>query len=160
MVPFRLQYALGRRDRLAVEFPPHLPALGAALGFVLGIGYLAAVVSSWFLLFLILPTLLTRGLVLFLADLALVPARSVDVLVEADRLGLLVGSDRVWLYLDGVIQVCRSNDGRTWTLLHLNGSVLTIPGAAIRPEQLDFLKGFALRAAAARRRAESELLAS
>jgi hypothetical protein len=150
VVPFRLQYALGRRHRLAVEFTPHLPACAAALGFTSGILYLALVVSPWFLGLLVWPAFACRKVAAFLVELLAVPARPVDVLVEADRLGVLVGGDRVWLYLDGVIQVCRSDNGHTWTLLHLNGSVLTIPADAIRPEQLDFLKGFALRAWRAR----------
>jgi hypothetical protein len=146
VVPFRLQYALGRRHRLAVEFTPHLPACAAALGFTTGILYLALVVSPWFLVLLAWPAFTCRKLVAFLAELLLVPARPVDLLVEADRLGVLVGHERVWLYLDGVIQVFSADRGRTWTLLHLNGSVLTIPADAIRPDQVDFLKGFALRA--------------
>lgn len=143
MIPFRLQYSLGRRDRLAVEFTPQTPALAAALGFTCGIAYLGASVSSWFLVLLALPLVVCRRLIAFLADVAMVAERCEDILVEADRLGLLTPSGRVWLYLDGVIQVYRT--GRNWTLLHLNGSVLTIPAAAIRPEQVEFLKAFALR---------------
>lgn len=143
MVPFRLQYALGRRDRLAVEFTPHLPAFAAALGFTSGIAYLGAVVSAWLFVLLLLPVVVCRGLIAFLAEVATVAARPVDVVVEADRLGLLAPIGRVWLYLDGVIQVYRT--GKNWTLLHLNGSVLTIPTHAIEPEQVEFLKGFALR---------------
>jgi hypothetical protein len=157
VVPFRLQYALGRRHRLAVEFTPHLPACAAALGFTTGVLYLALVVSPWFLALLAWPAFACRKVVAFLVDLLAVPARPVDVLVEADRLGVLVGHERVWLYLDGVIQVFSADTGRTWTLLHLNGSVLTIPADAIRPDQLDFLKGFALRAWRARQQPEPAL---
>lgn len=143
MTPFRLQYALGRHDRLAVEITPHTPALAAALGFTSGIAYLGASVSAWFFVLLILPLIVCRWLIAFLLDVATVAERREDVLVEADRLGLLTPTGRVWLYLDGVIQVYRN--GRNWTLLHLNGSVLTIPADAIRPEQVEFLKAFALR---------------
>ncbi|HEX4611639.1 MAG TPA: hypothetical protein VH092_25815 [Urbifossiella sp.] len=157
MVPFRLQYTLGRRDRLAVESTPHLPALAAALGFTTGIAYLALVVSGWFVAFLVLLAYPCHGLVTFLVELVLVSARPVDVLVESDRLGFLVGENRVWLGLEGVIQVFRSDNGRTWTLLHLNGSVLTIPGDVILPAQLEFLKGFALRAWRHRQQTEPAL---
>jgi hypothetical protein len=146
VTPFRLRYTLGRRDRFAVEFPPHLPACGAALGFTTGIAYLGAFVSPWFLTLLVLPAYVCRRAAVFLIDLLAVGAKPVDVLVEADRLGLLVGGVRAWHDLDGVIQVFRSDGGGTWTLLHLNGFVLTIPADAIQPDQLDFLKGFALRA--------------
>jgi hypothetical protein len=143
VVPFRLQYALGRRDRLAVEVTPHLPALAAALGFASGISYLGLCVSAWFFVLLLLPLVVCRGLIAFVADVATVAARPVDILVEADRLGFLTPTGRVWLDLDGVIQVYGT--GRNWTLLHLNGSVLTIPADAIQTEQVEFLKAFALR---------------
>lgn len=149
MVPFRLRYTLTRRQRFAVEAVPHLPAVAAALGFTAGMAYLAAVVTPWFLVLLALPLLVTRGLVAFVAELVAVAERPVDVLVEADRLGVLVGAGRVWLDLDGVIQVYRSEPG-VWTLLHIDGAVLTIPAAAVTAGQLDFLKGFALRAWRAR----------
>lgn len=154
MVPFRLQYALGRRDRFAVEFTPHLPACAAALGFTGGIFYLSLAATPWFLLLLVWPAFTSRQLVAFLLELLLVAERPVDVLVESDRLGLLNGDKRVWLYLDGVIQVFRSDRGRTWTILHLNGSVLTIPVGAIMADQVEFLQGFALRAWRLRQKTE------
>jgi hypothetical protein len=143
VVPFRLQFVLGRRDRLAVEVTPHLPALAAALGFTCGIAYLGVSVSAWFFLLLVLPLVVCRGLFAYLHEVVTVAARPQDILVEADRLGLLTPTGRVWLYLDGVIQVYRT--GRNWTVLHLNGSVLTIPADAIQSEQVEFLKVFALR---------------
>ena len=151
VTPFHLRYTLTRRQRLAVEITPWLPALAAALGFAAGVAYLAAVVSRWFLPLLLLPPLVTRGFVAFVFDLLTNPAKPVDVIVEADRLGVLGGAGRRWVALDGVFQVCRSGDGATWTVLHLNGSILTIPAAAVTADQLDYLKGFARRAAAARR---------
>ncbi len=157
MVPFRLQYALGRRDRLAVEFTPHLPACAAALGFTCGILYLAAVATPWFGLLLAWPAFTGRKVVAFLLDLILVPARPVDLLVEADRMGLLVGDRRVWLFLDGIIQVYRTDGTHPWTLLHLNGSVLTIPADVISREQVAFLQGFALRAWRNRQHAQPAL---
>ena len=145
-VPFRLHYHLTRRHRLAVELPPWLPALGATVGFGCGVVFLGRFVSPVFLALLALPVILYRGFFRFLYDLAAHPVRPVDVLVEDDRLGVLLDGRRQWLYLDGVIQVYKS--GRdAWTLLHLNGSVLTIPADAITREQVDFLQAFALRAA-------------
>jgi hypothetical protein len=151
--PFRLRYTLGRGDRFAVEFPPHLPACGAALGFTTGIAYLGAFVSPWFLALLVFPAYICRRPAVLLVELLALPEKPTDVLVEAARIGLLVGEKRVWHDLDGVIQVYRSDGWRTWTLLHLDGFVLTIPSTAIEPHQLDFLKAFALRAWRARQRA-------
>ena len=148
-LPFRLRYGLSRRQRSAVEFAGWLPCLAAVLGLWAGAAFLALTVSPWFLLLLAPPVLIFPGLVLFLYDLLAHPLRPVDVLVEHDRLGVLDGGERRWLYLDGVVQVYRS-DRDAWTLLHLNGSVLTIPADAITREQVEFLQGFALRAARAR----------
>jgi hypothetical protein len=145
-VPFRLRYGLTRRHRLAVELTPWLPALAATLGFGFGVVYLGRVVSPAFFALLPLPVVLLPGLVRFAHDLLAHPLRPVDVLVEHDRLGVLVGGERRWLALDGVIQLYRSGPD-AWTLLHLNGSVLLIPADAITRGQVEFLQGFALRAA-------------
>lgn len=145
-VPFRLRYGLTRRHRLAVELTPWLPALGATVGFAVGVLFLGRVVSPLFYALLLLPVVLYRGFFRLLHDLVANPLRPVDVLVEADRLGVLLDGRRRWLALDGVIQLYKS--GRdAWTLLHLNGSVLTIPADAITREQVQFLQAFALRAA-------------
>lgn len=145
-VPFTLRYDLTRRHRLAVELPPWLPCLGATVGFGCGAVILGRTVSPVFLAMLVLPAVLYRGFFAFLYELVARPVRPVDVVVEADRLGVLVGGVRRWLSLDGVIQVYKSAPG-AYTLLHLNGSVLLIPAAAITHGQVEFLQGFALRAA-------------
>lgn len=154
LVPFRLQYELTRRQRLAVELTPWLPCLAACLGFTVGVTYLSLVASRWFLPLLALPPIAYRGFFAFLFDIVVRPAKPIDVLVEEDRLGVIVEGERRWLSLAGVIQVYRSEQD-AWTLLHFNGSILTIPGPAITPDQLDFLKGFALRAA--RKRASEQV---
>jgi hypothetical protein len=62
-------------------------------------------------------------------------------------------SEMKWLPLDGIFQMFSSSD--TWTVLHLDGSVLTIPTDAITGEQVNYLKSFARRAAAARAEQQS-----
>ena len=69
-----------------------------------------------------------------------------EVVVEEERLGVLIDGNRRWLDLGGIFQVFRSETGTTWTILHLDGTVLTIPDDAITGEHLDYLKSFALRA--------------
>jgi len=156
VTPFHIQYTLSRRQRLATEIYPWLPAIAGATGFVLGVVYLSTVVSRWFLLLLLIPVVAYRGLFVFLFDLAVHPKQSVDVFVDETRLGVLIGGERRWLPLDGIFQVCRSETGATWTVLHLDGSVLTIPSDAVTGEQLDYLKSFARRAAEERRAAQPE----
>ena len=43
MIPFHLQYTLTRRQRLAVELYPWLPAIAGTIGFVIGALYLVPV---------------------------------------------------------------------------------------------------------------------
>jgi hypothetical protein len=154
-LPFHLQYTLSRRQRLATEIYPWLPAIAGTIGFVLGVVYLSIIVSSWFLFLLLLPVVAYRGLFVFLFDIAVHARQSVDVLVDETQLGVRVEDEQRWLPLDGIIQVFRSEDGTTWTVLHFDGSVITIPADAVTGEQLDYLKSFARRAAEERRAARS-----
>ena len=148
MTPFHLRYALTRRQRLAVELVPWLPALAAALGFTVGVAFLAVHVSRWFLPLLLLPPVMYRSLVAFAFDLVVRGGHPVDVLADDAGLEVRTGGAAKWFRLDGVFQVFRSGDA--WTVLHLDGSVLTIPVEAITAEQVEYLKSFARRAAAIR----------
>jgi len=149
VVPFQLHYTLSRRQRLAAELYPWLPCLGASLGFTLGVTFLSTVVSAWFLPLLLLPPLVCRRFLALLFDLAVRPGQPVDVTVDETALGVLIDGERWYLPLTGIIQVVRG-DG-AWTVLHFSGPAVTIPAGAIAADQLDYLKGFARRAAEARR---------
>ncbi len=148
MSPFRLTYTLSRRQRLAVEIMPWLPAVAASLGFMVGAAFLATTASVWFLFLLLIPPLVYRGLVVFLFDLIVRGGRRVEVFVDETHLEIVSGGERRKLTLGGMFQVFRSGD--TWTALHLDGSVLTIPAHAITSEQIEYLKSFTRRAAAMR----------
>jgi len=150
---FQLHYSLSRRQRLAVELYSWLPAIAGTIGFLIGVLYLVLFVSIWFLWLVLLPVIAYRGLFTFLLDIAIRSRKPVAVVVEDDRLGMRIDGDERWLALDGIFQVCRSEDGSTWTILHLDGTVLTIPAEAIELEQLEYLKSFALRAARERKAA-------
>jgi hypothetical protein len=78
----------------------------------------------------------------------------VDVDVDETGYGVLVDGERWWLPLTGIIQVFPSEDHATWIVLHLTGPAVTIPAGAITTEQIDYLKGFARRAAEQRRAAQ------
>lgn len=149
-VPFHLHYELSRRQRLAAQLQSWAPCLAACLGFTLGVSFLALVVSPVFALFLPLPVIVARKFLVWLLDLARRPTCPVDVIVEEAGLDVRVGEADAWLPLDGVIQVCRADGG--WDVLHADGTVLTIPPAAITDDQLDFLKAVARRAADRRHR--------
>ena len=152
---FHLRFSLTRRQRLAVELYPWLPAIAGTIGFFIGALYLILFVSAWFLLLILLPLISYRGLFAFGFDIAFRARQPVEVIVEEERLGVLVDGYRRWLDLDGIFQVCRSETGATWTILHLDGTVLTIPADAIALEHLDYLKSFALRALRERKSTET-----
>lgn len=147
-MPFTLRFTLSRRQRLAVELMPWLPAVAASLGFTVGAAYLAYSASAWFLLLLLVPPLVYRGLIVWLFDLIVRGGRPVEVRVSEADLEVSAGGERKRLALDGVFQVFREGD--VWTVLHLDGTVLTVPADAISSEQVEYLKSFARRAAAAR----------
>ena len=73
------------------------------------------------------------------------------MVVEDARFGVCIDTDRRWLALDGIFQVYRSENGAVWTVLHLDGTVLTIPADVIASDQLDYLKSFAMRGARERK---------
>ncbi len=148
MVPFTLHFNLSRRQRLAVELMPWLPAVAASLGFTVGAAFLATTASPWFLVLLLVPPVMYRGLVAFLFDLLVRGGRAVEVRVGEADIEVTSGGERWTRALDGVFQVFREGDA--WTVLHLDGSVLTIPADAITREQVEHLKSFTRRAAAAR----------
>lgn len=150
---FQLRYTLSRRQRLAVELHPWLPAIAGTIGFAIGALYLVLFVSAWFLLLFLLPPIAYRGLFVFLIDIAFRSRQPVEVTVEEDRFGVRIDGDDHRHSLEGIFQVFRSDTGATWTVLHLDGTVLTIPADAIAVEQLEYLKSFALRAARERRAA-------
>ena len=152
-LPFHLRYSLTRRQRLAVELYPWLPAIAGTIGFAIGALYLVLFVSAWFLLLFLLPVIAYRGLLAFVFDVGFRARQPVEVVVEDTRLGILVDGNRRWLDLDGIFQVYRSETGSTWTALHLDGTVLTIPSDAIALDQLDYLKSFAHRSALERKAA-------
>jgi len=153
VTPFQLHYTLTRRQRVANELLPWVPAIAGTLGFVTGIFYLAVSVSTWFLFMLIVPAILFRGLFALLLDLLMNQGNRVELAVEDSLLQIQTDRMKSSLPLNGIIQVFRS--GKVWTVLHYDGAVLTIPATAISSEQIDFLKSFARNAAAERKAAQS-----
>lgn len=148
MSSFHLTFTLTRRQRLAVELPPWLPAVAGTTGFGLGALYAGLFASPWFLLLLLLPPTVYRGLFAFGLNIALNSDRTVELLADDTELEVRWAGEVKRLPLDGVFQVFRSGDA--WTVLHLDGTVLTIPADAIGDEQIAFLRTFVRRAAAAR----------
>ena len=148
MQPFRLTFALSRRQRLAVELMPWLPAIAATVGFGVGAAYLAASVSPWFLLMCAGPLLAYPGLFKFAFGLLFHSGPPIEVRVDGTSLEVTTSGECRKLTLDGIFQVFKS-DG-VWTVLHLDGAVLTIPADATPDEHIAYLKSFARRTVTAR----------
>lgn len=148
MTPFHIRYVLSRRQRLAVELPPWLPAIAGTVGFGLGALYAGLFASNWFLLLLALPLVMYRGLFAFAFDVAFRGGREVELVADGADLEVRSAGAVQRLPLDGVFQVYRTGD--VWTVLHLDRTVLTVPADALAAEHVAYLKSFARRAAAAR----------
>ncbi len=153
MSPFHLNYTLTRRQRLRVEVVPWLPAVAGTVGFSAGAVYLILTVSVWCFPLLFLPPVMYRSLFAFAFDLVVNGGRPVELTVSDAEMEIRTGGETKRLALDGLFQVFRSGD--TWTVLHLDGTVLTIPAEAISGEQIEYLRSFARRAAAARAESQS-----
>jgi hypothetical protein len=147
-LPFEIDYTLDRRQRFAllrqdcgVVFPPFVVV---GLIFFCVQTVVSACSLNWpgIAVFggLALGTfLLHRGLFVGLLDVLLVPVRSKNVRVEENGLGLLIGSDRWWLFLDGLTSI-EQNVAGVWTLRHWNGWVVHIPAGAITDAQFAYLR--------------------
>ena len=153
MSPFHLKFTLSRRQRLVLDLPPWLPAVAATIGFSLGAAYAGLYASSWFLLLLLLPVLVYRGLFVFAFDLIVNGGRAVELRVDDVEMAVKTGDETKRLPIEGIFQVFRSDD--TWTVLHLDGTVITIPETAITFEQISYLRIFAHRTLAARAEPQS-----
>jgi hypothetical protein len=147
-MPFHLRYTLNRRQRLV----PHLKIWGPL--------YVPFIICLFF--FFVVQTIVTpskqgpwagaffgamaaglflflRGLFVGVLDVLFVPMRQMDVIVEANAAGILIGAERWYLFLDGITDIRKFRDD-TWTIQHWNGCVLHIAAAAITDEQIDYLR--------------------
>jgi hypothetical protein len=154
VVPFQLHYSLSRRQRFAPELLPWVPAIAGSLGFAIGAAYLGVAVSPWFLVLLILPVVFYRSLIGVIWELIVHSGLTVEMSINDSNLEMQTRQRLITLPLNGIFQVFRS--GNDWTVLHLNGSGLTIPADAITEEQIEYLKSFARHAAAERKAAQME----
>jgi hypothetical protein len=150
VIPFQLHYVLARRYRLATELLPWVPAIAATIGFSIGVAVLSAELAPWFLFLLLIPLIIYRGLFALLFDLSVHSGQVVEVSVDDFKLEMLIDRKLKSLPLEGIIQVFKG--GNILNVLHVDGTVLIIPVDAISDEQVDYLKSFALQAAAERNR--------
>ena len=82
---------------------------------------------------------LFAGLILGLGDVLVCKRRGVDLLFEENAVGILLGSERWYLFLDGITEI-RQARAEMWMIRHFNGQLLWIPTAAITDDQIEFLR--------------------
>jgi len=147
--PVHLSYRLTRRQQLSAHVQTWLSIWPGWILMVvvpaLVVG-LAVMKSLWFLLLLLVPPL-TNNLPRFVAGFVqplLWGSRSMDVFIDADRIGFLHGKDRHWLPLADVDRVDRGDD--LW-MISSSDARIDIPVAAIDEACLAHLRE---RSAAAR----------
>jgi len=104
-----IEYDLSRRQRLVAHFGVWAPYLGGLI--VIGGGgtalvvALASSVSPWLALLILLPLWLVRGFIIGLVNVIFVGVHYMDVIVEENGLGYATKSDRLWIFLDGIIRI-------------------------------------------------------
>jgi hypothetical protein len=151
--PFQLQYTLSRRQRLVL----HLRRWGVVTTVLVTLLFLffcsRVVVSARELdgaglavfgglsLFVFL---LTGGAIVGLLDVAFVPTRRVDIVVEDNALGILLGGERWYLFLDGITSLEKLGKD-LWTLQHWNGCVLHISDEVMTDALLTHLRAAMIR---------------
>jgi hypothetical protein len=128
-----LAYELSRRQQLVAHlgtwlcyWPGALMLVAVAATAVI----LAVLTSPWFLLMLLLPPInnnLPRLIAGFVKPLVSGVQR-MDVIIEEDRIGFLLGRDRLWLPLDEIVRIERFGD--VWAILGSDAGI-DIPVSAV-----------------------------
>ncbi len=146
--PVNLRYTLSRRQRLV----PHLRIWGpvwcpCVLSLFLFVGSVAVehalkgnFCQAMFFVGLALGgVILLRPMFVGLFDVLLVPRRDMDVAIDENGAGFLIGAERWWLWLDSFTDM-RKFRADTWTLQHWNGCVLHIAASAIGEDLIDHIR--------------------
>ncbi len=138
-----IEYDLSRRQRLVAHFGVWAPYLGGLIviaggGTALCVA-LALSVSPWFALLILLPLWLTRGFIIGLVNIIFVAVQHMDVIVEENGLGYAIKSERLWIFLDGIIRIQKYSKD-TWIIIHHNGTVVSIPTAAIEERYIEHMR--------------------
>jgi len=110
-LPFELRYQLSRRQRLV----PHLRLWGA-WAVVLPLAVVETFLHGrwWSVLLGLVLVWFFRNLFRGLLDVCLRRTVTMDVRVEENALGVLLGGQRWWLFLDGLTRIDKMTAG-VWT---------------------------------------------
>jgi hypothetical protein len=141
-------YSLTRRQRLIPHLkiwgPLYVPFALMLLGFfairtafaVLSLEWMAILTFGGLFVFFVF---FLRGMIVGLLDALFVPTREMDITIENNGLGVMLGETRWYLFLDGITRLTEYVDG-LWTVEHYNGLVLHIPRHMISDDQLTHIR--------------------
>jgi len=133
-----LHYGLTRRQRWDVHVGAWLPALPRYLvvvAIMVPLIWAASLRSPWYLLFSLAPLWVLRGFIAGFLDIALVPVQRMDVIINELAVGVLAGSQRWWVFLDGIVAIAKFRDD-LWSFTGYHGQMIDIPAALIGAETL------------------------
>ncbi len=145
--PVHISYHLGRRQCLVAHFGVWLcywPGLLLMLAVPAIVVTLAFLKSAWFLALLMLPPLM-NNLPRFFAGLLtpfLFGPRRMDVAIEEDRIGYLIGQDRLWLPFHEIVRVRRF--GNVWTIVS-HAANIYIPVSAVDEKYIAHIRTMSVK---------------
>ena len=138
-----IEYDLTRRQRLVSHLGVWAPHLGSLIIIGIGgsvlVGALTLYVSPWYAFLILLPSWFVRNFARGLINVILVPKQHIDILLEEGALGIATPSDRLWMFLDGIIRIQKYSKD-VWTILHYNGTVIHIPVDAIDEKCIEYMR--------------------
>ncbi|HLB16802.1 MAG TPA: hypothetical protein VJM14_17885 [Burkholderiales bacterium] len=133
-----LHYGLTRRQRWDVHVGAWLPALPRYLvvvAIMVPLIWAASLRSPWYLLFSLAPLWVLRGFIAGFLNIALVPVQRMDVIINELAVGVLAGSQRWWVFLDGIVAIAKFRDD-LWSFTGYHGQMIDVPAALIGEETL------------------------
>ena len=146
-VPVHTSYELSRRQRLVAHLGTWLcywPGLFLMLAVPAIVVTLAVLKSPWFLALLLLPPLLNNlsRFVAGLLTLLLFGPERMDVAIEEDRIGYLIGQNRLWLPLQEIVRVGRFGD--VWAIVSTAANIY-IPVSAVDEKHIAHIRAMSQR---------------
>jgi len=97
------------------------------------------VISAWWSIALILSSVIARHFMLQLLDIIARTLSQQDLIIDRNGLGFLIGRQRFWVFLDGIVAV-ESYVPDMWTVRHCNGRVFHIPASELTGVQVEYLR--------------------
>jgi hypothetical protein len=150
-LPIELRYDLTRRQRLIPHLRIWRPFAPTVIVSVAGAAWGVVYRTWWCLALLLLLLFIFRGIFIGLLNVLLVGRQHMDIVIEQNGLGFLIGKERWYFALDGLTSFEELAEG-VWTVQHWNGSVVHIPAELLSMEQVEFFRNWVIEADAIRRR--------